>query len=74
MIVLSKTMETVSDFICLGCKIAADSDCPHEIKTLPPWKKSYGKPRQYVKEQRHYSADKGPDSQGYGLPSGHVQL
>ena len=27
-----------------------------------------------VEKQRHYSADKGPCSQGYGLPSGHVQL
>ena len=27
-----------------------------------------------IEKQRHYSADKGPYSQGYGLPSGHVQL
>ena len=33
------------------------------------------KSRQYVVEkQRHYSADKGLYSQGYGLPSGHIQL
>ena len=25
-------METVTDFICLGSKIAGDSDCSHEIK------------------------------------------
>ena len=25
-------------------------------------------------KQRYHSADKGPYSQGYGLPSGHVQL
>ena len=25
-------METVSDFIFLGCKITADDDCSHEIK------------------------------------------
>ena len=25
-------METVSDFIFLGCKITADGDCSHEIK------------------------------------------
>ena len=25
-------METVRDFILLGCKITADSDCSHEIK------------------------------------------
>ena len=27
-----ETVETVSDFICLGSKIAADGDCSHEIK------------------------------------------
>ena len=27
-----------------------------------------------MEKQRHYSADKGPYSQGYGLPGGHVQL
>ena len=26
------TVETVSDFICLGSKITADDDCSHEIK------------------------------------------
>ena len=27
-----ETMETVSDFMFLGSKITADSDCSHEIK------------------------------------------
>ena len=27
-----ETMETVTDFIFLGSKIAADGDCSHEIK------------------------------------------
>ena len=35
---------------------------------------SYDKFRQYVEKQRHYSANKGPYSQGYGLLSGHVRL
>ena len=35
---------------------------------------SYDKPRQYVEKERHYSANKGPYSQGYGLPSGHIWL
>ena len=38
-------METVSDFIFGGSKIAADGDCSHEIKTLTPWKESYDQPR-----------------------------
>ena len=32
------------------------------------------KPRQCVEKQRHYSANKGPYSQGHGLPSGHVWM
>ena len=43
-----ETIETVSDFILGGSKIAADSDCSHEIKTLAPWKKSYEQPRQHT--------------------------
>ena len=51
-------VETVTDFCFLGSKITADGD----------------KPKQCVEKQRHHSANKGPYSQGYGLPSGHVQL
>ena len=36
--------ETVSDFIFLGSKITADSDCSHEIKRHTPWKESYDQP------------------------------
>ena len=43
-------IETVTDLIFLCCKITADGDCSHEMKTLAPWKKSYDKPRQYVKK------------------------
>ena len=41
-----ETVETVSDFIFWGSKIASDGDCSHEIKRrLTPWKKSYDQPR-----------------------------
>ena len=43
-------------------------------KTLAPWKKSYDQPRQHIKKQRHYFANKGPSSQGYGFSSGHVWM
>ena len=33
-----------------------------------------GKPRQYIKEQKHHFANKDLSSQGYGLSSGHVQM
>ena len=55
-----KTMETGTDFIFLGSKITADGDCSHEIKTLAAWKKSFDQPRQHIKKQRHYFANKGP--------------
>ena len=41
---------------------------------LAPWKKSYDKPRQHIKKQRHYFANKGPSSQSYGLSSSHVWM
>ena len=37
-------------------------------KMLAPWKKSYDHPRQHIKKQRHYFADKGPSSQGMVFP------
>ena len=36
-----------------------------------PWKKSYDQPRQLIKKQRHYFANKGPSSQSYGFSSSH---
>ena len=41
---------------------------------LDPWKKSYGYPRQHIKKQRHYSADKVLSSQSYGFSSSHEWL
>ena len=68
-------METVTDFIFWGSKIPEDADCSHEIKkTLDFWKKSYDQPRQHFKKQRHYFANKGPSSQGYGFSSGRVWM
>ena len=68
-----ETVETVSDFISWGSKITADGDCSHEIKKmLAPWKISYDQPRQNIKKQRHYFANKGPSSQSYGFSHSHV--
>ena len=39
-----------------------------------PWQESYDQPRQHIKKQRHYFANKGLYSQGYGFSSGHVWL
>ena len=43
-------------------------------KKLAPWKKRYEKPRQHIKKQRCYFADKGPYSQSHGFSSSHVRM
>ena len=69
-----KTMETGTDFIFLGSEITVNGECSHEIKTIAPWKKNDDQPRQHIKKQRHYFADKGLSSQSYGFSSRHVQM
>ena len=66
-----KTMEW--EFILGGSKITADGDCSHEIKRHSLGKK-LDKPRQHIKKQRHYFANKGPSSQSYGFSSSHVWM
>ena len=44
-----------------------------KLKDATPWKKIYDQPRQYIKKQRRYFANKGPSSQGYGFSSSHVR-
>ena len=41
---------------------------------LALWKKSYDQPRQHIKKQRHYFANKGPSGQGCGFSSSHVWM
>ena len=70
-----ETVETVADFIFGGSKITADGDCSHEIKRhLLLGRKSCDQPRQHIKKQRHYFANKGPSSQGYGFSSSHIWM
>ena len=70
-----ETVETVANFIFGGgSKITADGDCSHEIKRLTPWKESYDQPRQHIKKQRHYFANKGLSSPGCGFSSSHVWM
>ena len=66
--------ETVADFIFWGSKITADGDCSHEIKRNLLLGRKDDQPRQHIKKQRRYFANKGPSSQGYGFSSGHVWM
>ena len=68
-----ETVETVSDFIFWGSKITADGDRSHEIKRHS-LEESYDQPRQHIRKQRHYIANKVTSSQGYGFSSGHVWM
>ena len=70
-----ETVETVTDFIFLGSKITADGDCGREVKRcLLLGRKAMTKPRQHIKKQRHYFANKGPSSQSYGFSNSHVWM
>ena len=67
-----ETVETVSDFIFWGSNITADGDCSHEIKRCLLLGKKVMTNLSRLK-RRHYFANKGPSTQGYGFSSGHVK-
>ena len=64
-----ETMETVTDFIFLGSKSLQMVTAAMKLKMLAPWKKSNDQPRQYIKKQRHYFANKDLSNQSYGFSS-----
>ena len=47
---------------------------PWNWRTLAPWKKSYDRPRQHIKKQRHHFSGKGLYSQSCGFSSSHVWI
>ena len=67
-----ETVETVSDFIFLGSKITADDDCNHEIKRCLLLGRKVMTNLDSILKSRHYFANKGLSSQGYGFSCGHV--
>ena len=70
-----KDGETVADFILGGLQKSLQMvTAAMKLKTLAPWKKSYGQPRQHIKKQRHYFANKSPYSQIYGFSSSYVWI
>ena len=72
--IAGETVETVSDFIFWGSKITADVDCRHEIKRRLPLGRRIMTHLDSILKNRHYFANKGPSSQGYGFSSGHVWI
>ena len=76
-----ETVETVRDFILGASKSLQIVTAAMKFKkknktqkTLTPWKKSYDQPRQHIKKQRHYFANKGPSNQSHGYSSNHVWM
>ena len=65
-----ETVETLSDYF-LGFKITADGDCSHEIKRRLLLGRKVMK---HIEKQRHYFANKGSSSQGYGVSCSHVWM
>ena len=69
-----ETVETVSDFILGGSKITADGDCSHEIKRHLLLGRKVMTNLDSIFKSRHYFANKGPSSQGYGFYCDHVWM
>ena len=69
-----ETMETVTNFILGDPKSLQMVTAVRKLKTLTPWKKSYDQPREHIKKQRHYFANKGLSNQGYSFSSSHVRM
>ena len=66
-------VEIVTDFLFLGYKVTADGDCSLEIRRqLLLGRKAITNLDSVLKSRD--IANKGPYSQGYSLPSDHVQL
>ena len=58
-----------------GAKITAYGDCSHEIKRrLLLRRKAMTNLDSILKKQRHYFANKGLSSQGYGFSNSHVWM
>ena len=68
-------MEKVTYFIFFSSKITADGDSSHEIKRcLLLGNRTMTDLDSILKKQRHYFANKGLSSQGYGFSSSHVWM
>ena len=73
-----ETLEAVADFNFWGFKIIS-AMVTTWLKMVTAAMKlkdacSLDQPRQYIEKQRHYFANKGPSSQGYGFSSSHVWI
>ena len=68
-----KIMETVTLF-SWAPKSLQMVTAAMKLKDAAPWKESYDQPRQCIKKQSHYFANKGLSGQSYGFSSSHVWM
>ena len=66
--------ETVADFTFWAPKSLQIVTAAIKLKDAYSWKESYDQPKQYIKKQRHYFANKGLSSQGYGFSGSHAWM
>ena len=67
-------LQTVTDLISLGSKVTADGDCSHEIKRHSLLGRKAMTNLDSMLKNRHYFANKGLSSQGYGFSNSHVWM
>jgi len=67
-------VETVSDFIFLGSKISADSDCGHEIKRRLLFGRKVMTNLDSIFKSRDILCQQSSSSQAYGFSCGHVWM
>ena len=68
-----ETMEKVREFF-LAPKSLQMVTVTLKLKDACSLGKSYDQPRQHIKRQRHYFANKGPSYQGYCFSSSHIWM
>ena len=69
-----ETVETVTNFIFGATKSLQMESAAMILKDNCSLEEKYDQPRQHIKKQRHYFANKGPSRRGYGFSSGHVWM
>ena len=69
-----KTVETVQTLFWGAPKSLQMVIAPMKLKDACSLEESYDQPRQHIKKQRHYFANKFPSNQSYGFSSSHVWM
>ena len=69
-----ETVETVTDLFSWAPKSLQMVTAAMKLKVLTPWKEGYDQPRQHIKKQRHYFANKGLSSESYGFSISRVWI